>query len=94
MKHELVIYTMEDCGHCQDFKKLLNEADISFYDRDIYEHNKEYDMYCEITGTEYVPAVMLIKNVGGRDESTHFFAPTKDYETIHEALDIIKKNIL
>ena len=49
-------------------------------------------MYCEITGTEYVPAVMLIKNVGGKDESTHFFAPTKDYETIHEALDIIKKN--
>ena len=40
MKHELIIYTMEDCGHCQDFKKLLNEADISFYDRDIYEHNK------------------------------------------------------
>lgn len=94
MKHELVIYTMEDCSHCQDFKKLLKEADISFYDRDIYEHSKEYDMYCKITNTEYVPAIMLIKNVGESNEITHFFAPTKDYETIEEALDIVKKNIL
>jgi hypothetical protein len=37
---------------------------------------------------------MLIKNVGESDETTHFFAPTKDYETIDEALVLVKKNIL
>ena len=32
-----VVFTMKSCPHCQDFKKMLNEAGIEYYDRDIEE---------------------------------------------------------
>jgi hypothetical protein len=55
---------------------------------------EEYDMYSKITKTEFVPSVMLITNPSSVNEKTHFFAPTKEYETIFEALDLVKKTIL
>ena len=94
MKYELVVYTMESCGYCTDFKKLLEEAHIYFHDRDIYKHAEEFDMYTKITQTEFVPSVMLIQNPGKKNEKTHFFAPTKEYATINEALELIKEHIL
>jgi glutaredoxin len=44
MKYELVVYTMDSCGYCTDFKKLLEEANIPFHDRDIHEFEKEFDV--------------------------------------------------
>jgi hypothetical protein len=37
---------------------------------------------------------MLITDANTPNEKTHFFAPTKEYETIFEALDLVKKTIL
>ena len=51
-------------------------------------------MYSKITKTEFVPSVMLITDPSSSNEKTHFFAPTKEYETIFEALDLVKKTIL
>ena len=94
MNYELVIYTMEGCSHCTEFKKLLEQENITYHDRDIDKYHEEYDMYSKITKTEFVPSVMLITNPNSSNEKTHFFAPTKEYETIFEALDLVKKTIL
>ena len=94
MKYELVVYTMDSCGYCTDFKKLLEEANIPFHDRDIHEFEKEFDMYTKITKTEFVPSVMLIKNPGGKNEETVFLSPTKEYNTIEEAYELIKGIVL
>lgn len=94
MNYELVIYTMEGCSHCVEFKKLLEQENITYHDRDIDKYNKEYDMYSKITNTEFVPSVMLITGANTPNEKTHFFAPTKEYETIFEALDLVKKAII
>ena len=55
MNYELVIYTMEGCSHCTEFKKLLEAENIAYHDRDIDKYNEEYDMYSKITKTEFVP---------------------------------------
>jgi glutaredoxin len=94
MKYELVVYTMESCGYCTDFKKLLEEANIPFHDRDIYKHEKEFDMFVKITETEFVPSVMLIQNPGEDNEKTVFLSPTKEYNTIEEAYELIKGIVL
>ena len=35
-----VVFSMKSCPHCQDFKKLLDDAEIDYLDRDIYEHEE------------------------------------------------------
>ena len=40
---ELVVFTMEGCTHCQDFKKILSENNMVYINRDIHEHSDEYD---------------------------------------------------
>jgi hypothetical protein len=72
----------------------LEEANIPFHDRDIYEFEKEFDMYTKITKTEFVPSVMLIKNPGDANEETVFLSPTKEYNTIEEAYELIKGIVL
>ena len=35
---------MKGCPHCNDFKDMLSENDVLFYEHDIDEHKEEYDM--------------------------------------------------
>ena len=92
MKH-LVLFTMKSCPHCSDFKDMLTENGIEFYDHDIDEHREEYDMFTKLTESEFVPAFMII------DESSDqmnagCFAPDRDYQSLEEAVEIIKKEII
>ena len=89
----VIIYTMKGCPHCVDFKKMLKENEIEFYDRDIDEYSDEFDMFVEITGKDYVPSFMLV------DESEEepipmLFSPEVDFNELEEGLEIIKKFIL
>jgi glutaredoxin len=86
----VIVYTMKGCPHCVDFKKMLDENGIEFYNRDIDEYSEEFDMFVEITKKEYVPAFMLV------DESEEepipmLFAPEVDFNELEEGLAIIKK---
>jgi glutaredoxin len=86
-----VVFTMKSCPHCQDFKKMLNEAGIEYYDRDIEEFEEEYDMFVEATGNDFVPAFMLVENPESEKPSTGLFAPDRDYEDIEQGVKIIKE---
>jgi glutaredoxin len=35
----VIVYTMKGCPHCVDFKKMLDENGIEFYNRDIDEYS-------------------------------------------------------
>lgn len=88
----VVVYTMKGCPHCEEFKKLLNENSIEFYDRDIDEHAEEYSTYISIVKSDLVPALLIIESEG--DENiTHMYTPGEDYEVLTEALDIIKSHL-
>jgi len=92
----VVVYTMKGCPFCDDFKKMLQEENVEFHDRDIEEYDKEYKTYVEITENEYIPALLLIKSEGEKYES-FLYAPERDYNELKEALNIIqghRKNLL
>jgi len=89
----VIVYTMKGCPHCVDFKKMLDENGIEFYNRDIDEYSEEFDMFVEITKKEYVPAFMLVDE--SEDEPIPMlFAPEVDFNELEEGLEIIKKFIL
>lgn len=89
----VVLFTMKGCPYCDELKNKLNECNLIFHERDIDEHSDEYEMFTKITENEYVPAFMIIED----DEvkpTTKLFAPDRDFNTLDEGVEIIKKELL
>jgi len=87
----VIIYSMKGCPHCTDFKDLLVQNGIEFYDRDIDEYSDEFDMFVELTGKDFVPAFMLVDESESDEPIPMLFAPEEDFNELEEALEIIKK---
>ena len=51
--------------------------------------DEEYQLFVEVTGSEFVPAFMIINDPYGDSKSTAY-TPDKDYNTIEEGVQIIK----
>ena len=94
MKLDVVVYTMEGCSHCTEFKKMLTEANIPFHDRDVFTYEKEYNMYVEVTKSEFVPSLLLIETDYDNNENSIFYAADRDFVTIHEGFSLVKKHII
>jgi glutaredoxin len=94
MKLDIIVYTMEGCSHCENFKKLLEEANITYYDRDVFNYQEEYDMYVKITKSEFIPSLLLIETDDDNNEKSIFYAADRDFVTIHEGLSLLKKHII
>ena len=93
-KLNVVVYTMKGCPHCDDFKKMLDEENIEYIDRDIHDNDEEYQLFSEITENEYIPALFLIKEDDQTDTyETYMYAPERDYNELSEAKNIIKEHI-
>ena len=45
MELSIIVYTMKGCPFCVDFKKMLDESNIEYFDRDIDENSEEYDLF-------------------------------------------------
>lgn len=82
---------MKGCSHCTDFKQMLNDNKIHFYDRDIDEYSDEFDIFIELTGKDYVPAFMLVDESESDESIPMLFAPEVDFNELEEGLLIIKK---
>jgi hypothetical protein len=70
---------------------MLTEAGIDFIDRDIDEHEEEYDMFVEATGNDFVPAFMLVENPESEKPTTGLYAPDRDFEDVEQGLNIIRE---
>jgi glutaredoxin len=90
MAKHLVLFTMEGCPHCYDFKSSLKEGDITFIEMDINKHPEEYKMFSQITENEYVPAFMIVDD---QTNLAEYFAPDRDYNELDEAIKIVKEKI-
>jgi glutaredoxin len=88
----VIVYTMKGCPHCVDFKEMLNESKIEYFDRDIDEFEEEYNLFVEITQNDYVPAILIIEG-DNEDHKSYLYAPERDYDELTEAVQIIKKHI-
>jgi glutaredoxin len=85
-----IIYTMKGCPYCVELKEMLDNSNIEYINRDIDEYNEEYDMFSEVVGNEYVPALMLIENPE-YSPKVHLYAPERDYNELEDAVKIIKE---
>ena len=92
MATHVVVYTMQGCPHCVDFKEMLQNEDIDFVDRDIEENDEEYQVFVEVTKNDYVPALLIIEE-GDESYKSFLYAPERDYNELTEALEIIKKHL-
>jgi glutaredoxin len=88
---KVVLYTMKGCPHCADMKDMLKEAKIKFTERDIHKYEKEYDLFVEATGNEYIPAFMLMTLTEDKKPlDVKLMAPDNDFDDLHEALHHVK----
>ena len=89
----VVVFIMDGCALCDRMKNQLEESDVGLIERDIHSHSEEYELFVEATGSEFVPAFMIIEDAFGEPKSTAY-VPDKDYMTIEEGVEIIKKSVL
>ena len=90
----LFVFTMDGCPFCVQMKDQLKESKIDFIERDIFEHNDEYEMFVEVTQNDFVPAFMIIENPDKENEKSYLFAPDRDYEDIESGVSIIKEHFV
>ncbi len=90
MNKYLVVFTMNGCPYCVEFKEQLKENEFDFIEMDIDENPDEYQMFSTITENDFVPAFMILDKESNKAE---YFAPERDYNEISEAINIVKEKI-
>jgi glutaredoxin len=87
----IIVYTMEGCPFCVQFKELLTKEGIEFFDRDIDKYKDEYDVFTKITENDMIPALLIIEG-DGKDYDSYLYAPDRNYNELSEAVDIINNH--
>ena len=82
---------MKGCPFCDQFKEMLVQESIEFFDRDIDEYSDEYDSFSKITENDMIPALLIIEGDGEKYES-FLYAPDRNYMELTEAVDIINEH--
>lgn len=91
----VVVFTMEGCPFCEMIKEEFEKNNIEIVARDIDEHKEEYDSFVDVTGNDYVPAIMLLTlDENENANNVELLAPDRDFEDIHEAVDLVKNYLL
>lgn len=79
----ITIYGTKTCGYCVELKTILTNENIEFIDKDInaLENKEEYAKIEAKTKSEYIPIIIVDKNI---------LVPQTSFKTINEAVNIIK----
>ena len=89
----IIVYTMKGCPFCEQFKETLVKENIFFVDRDIHENEDEYNLFVKATGNELIPSLLIIEDTNTRNPKSYLYSPEKNYESLDEALVIVKKHL-
>jgi glutaredoxin len=87
----IVVYTMKGCPFCTDFKDMLTNEGIEFFDRDIDDYEEEYQLFTEVTDNDMIPALLIIEG-DDKEHKSFLYAPERDYNELSEAVSIIKEH--
>jgi glutaredoxin len=79
------VFSMKGCPHCENLKNKLNENNISFIEIDIDENEKLYETFSKKVGNEFLPAILIDRTA---------FVPEKSFNTIDEAVELVKNHFL
>jgi len=80
---ELKIYTSKECIYCDKLKKGLNETDLEYIDVDVDDPSNENEVtkIYSLVGEPVIPLITV---------QPHILVPKKSFNTIDEALELIK----
>jgi glutaredoxin len=87
---ELLLFTLDGCGHCKTFKERLRSETIPFREIEVSKNKQIWNQVVGQTQNEYLPA-FYIKREGS--DNGPFYCPDKDFKTDDEAINIIRKYI-
>ena len=90
MSKQLVIFTLEGCGHCKELKTLVNKESIPFTEIEVSRNKELWNKIVDQTKNEYLPA-FFIKTEG--TDSGPIYCPERDFNGTEEAVNIIKSHI-
>jgi glutaredoxin len=79
------VFSMKGCPHCVNLKNKLIENNIEFIDLDIDENELLYETFSKKVDNEYLPAILMDRTA---------FVPEKSFNTIDEAVELVKKHLL
>lgn len=79
----MIIFTSKDCKYCDKLKKGLDLENINYREIDVEDenHRTEIDDLYKFVEIELVPVIAM---------KPHLLVPTKSFNTIDEAIEIIK----
>jgi len=85
MDTEVKIFSMKGCPHCENLKNKLNENNIDYIDIDVDDNEDLYEVFSKKVDNQYLPAILMGKTA---------FVPDKSFQTIDEAVELVKKHLL
>ena len=88
--NQIIVFTLNGCGHCVELKKSLHELKIIFNEIEITENEGIWNQVVEQTGHNSLPTVYI--GISGGDEGP-VFVPGRDFNSKDECLEIIKKYV-
>jgi len=80
---EINIYTIPECPFCIKLKGLLDDADMTYSEHNIYddEHESTFEKFMELSGSDSVPMITVGK---------HLLAPDINFNSIEQAFELIQ----
>ena len=79
---EIEIFTLPNCPACKRLKTSLEEAKITYTNKDTKEFAEEWTDVQQITKTYYLPTIKM---------GDLYFAPNRDFKNDPEAIELIEK---
>jgi len=80
---EIRVYSSKECSYCTKLKKGLNEAKLNYIDIDVDDpdNSEEVNHIYWLAGEEVIPLIAI---------KPHLLVPKNSFNTIDEALELIK----
>ena len=103
-KPEILMYTMTTCGYCAKMKKELDEAGVTYTERDYKEYKEDWDYIKSLTRSAVFPTFAIGKEymIPNRDfnnpkeaiQSLQYYQSiTHRDQTIEDVIELIKNNM-
>lgn len=86
----VAIFTLNGCALCQELKRRLKEDKVHFHDIEITKNPDIWETIKEQTGEDILPTVFIQTDSQGNGL---VYTPGRDFDSINEIIEIIKKNI-
>lgn len=90
MANQVLLFTLDGCGHCKNLKERLNNESLPFTEVEVNKNQELWNKIVDQTKNQYLPAFYIKQDDTNRGP---FFCPEKDFKNDDEAVELIKKYI-